>query len=89
MKLTVPITTVIRVLCVAGDKGQDHYPRTLFPSSQAQVGSCTSRSMHHAALIAAGLMLHQFTRWLRDIPVDEDVLLNLLDLPAEVEPTAE
>ena len=27
---------------------------------------------------AAGLMLGQFTRWLRDLPVERDVLLNLL-----------
>ena len=27
---------------------------------------------------AAGLMVHQFTRWLRGAPVDADVTLNLL-----------
>jgi len=30
------------------------------------------------AAIAAGLMLHQFTRWLRNIPLENDSLLNLL-----------
>ena len=28
--------------------------------------------------IAAGLMLHQFSRWLRGLPIDPDVSLNLL-----------
>ena len=28
--------------------------------------------------IAAGMMVHQFTRWLRGIPVDRDTSLNLL-----------
>ena len=31
-----------------------------------------------SANIAAGLMVHQFVRWLRDQPVDADVSLNLL-----------
>jgi sulfur carrier protein ThiS adenylyltransferase len=41
-------------------------------------GRCTARSTIYSASIAAGLMTHQFTRWLRGIPVDCDVSLNLL-----------
>ena len=37
-----------------------------------------SRSTIYAASIAAGIMVHQFTRWLRGIPVDFDTTLNLL-----------
>jgi sulfur carrier protein ThiS adenylyltransferase len=69
---------VIRVLAVAGDVGRDHYPTTLFAQSEAQPGRCTARSTIYAASIAAGLMVHQFTRWLRGIPVDRDTSLNLL-----------
>jgi sulfur carrier protein ThiS adenylyltransferase len=32
----------------------------------------------YTAAIAAGLMIHQFTRWLRGLPVDQDLTLNLL-----------
>ena len=46
--------------------------------ARAQRGSCTSRSTIYAASIAAGIMVHQFTRWLRNIPVDNDTTLNLL-----------
>ena len=46
----------------------DHYAATLFPQSEAQVGRCTSHSTIYTANIAAGLMLHQFTRWLRRLP---------------------
>lgn len=56
----------------------DPYSRTLFRQAEAQTGSCTSRSTVYAAAIAAGLMLHQFTRWLRCSPVEPDTLLNLL-----------
>ena len=46
--------------------------------SRSQPGRCTARSTIYAAAIAAGLMVHQFTPWLRAIPVDQDVSLNLL-----------
>ncbi|QDU96238.1 hypothetical protein [Lignipirellula cremea] len=54
------------------------YAQTRFPQADAQRGSCTSRSTSYAASIAAGLMVHQFTRWLRGAPVDADTTLNLL-----------
>ena len=69
---------VLRVLAVAEGTGRDHYPTTLFAQSEAQPGRCTARSTIYAASIAAGLMVHQFTRWLRGLPVDRDISLNLL-----------
>ncbi len=69
---------VLRILAVADPESRRHYPSTLFSSDQAQQGSCTSRSTIYAASIAAGLMVHQFTRWLRRLPVDRDVSINLL-----------
>ena len=68
----------MRILCVADDTGRQHYPTTLFQQSEAQQGQCTARSTIYTASIAAGLMLHQFTRWLRGIPIDADLSLNLL-----------
>jgi molybdopterin-synthase adenylyltransferase len=69
---------VLRVLAVADHVGRDHYPTTLFAQSEAQPGRCTSRSTIYCATIGAGLMVHQFTRWLRGLPVDRDTSLNLL-----------
>ena len=69
---------VLRVLAVAENIGRDHYPTTLFAHSEAQPGRCTARSTIYAASIAAAMMVHQFTRWLRGIPVDRDTSLNLL-----------
>jgi molybdopterin-synthase adenylyltransferase len=68
----------IRVLAVADASGRNRYPATLFAQSEAQQGRCTSRSTIYAAGIAAGLMLHQLARWLRDLPVDLDTTFNLL-----------
>lgn len=68
----------IRILAASTPKGFTSYADTLFPQSEAHSGSCTSRSTIYAASIAAGLMSHQFTRWLRRIPVDSDTTINLL-----------
>jgi molybdopterin/thiamine biosynthesis adenylyltransferase len=67
----------IRVLAAADAAGRELYRATLFDAGEAQVGACTSRSTIYAASIAAGLMVHQFVRWLRRQAVDPDLSLNL------------
>jgi hypothetical protein len=69
---------VIRVLAASDTNASSRYADTLFPQSEAQRGSCTSRSTIYAASIAAEIMVRQFTRWLRSIPVDFDTTINLL-----------
>jgi hypothetical protein len=69
---------IIRVLTVVEHRDRRHYASTLFLQSEAQAGRCTSRSTIYAAGIAAGLMVHQFSRWLRGMAVDPDATLNLL-----------
>jgi molybdopterin/thiamine biosynthesis adenylyltransferase len=68
----------IRVRTATDAVGHEQYSATLFPQSEAQAGRCTAHGTIYTANIAAGLMLHQFTRWLRDIPVDLDTTFNLL-----------
>ena len=69
---------VLRILTATDLDSAKHYATTLFAASEAQQGACTSRSTIYAASIAAGLMVHQFTRWLRDLPTDADTSINLL-----------
>ena len=69
---------VLRILTVSELADRNHYAASLFPQAEAQTGSCTARSKIYTASIAAGLMLHQFTRWLRGLPTDADITLNLL-----------
>jgi len=69
---------IIRVLTAADPGSRRHYPTTLFRQAEAQPGRCTAHGAIYTASIAAGLMTHQFTRWLREIPVDSDLTLNLL-----------
>lgn len=72
------LSEVIRVLTVTDQISATHYCSTLFSQSEAQTGSCTSQSTIYTANLAAGLMLHQFTRWLRHIPTDLNLMVNVL-----------
>ena len=69
---------VIRILAVGGDEGRVYYPTTLFAQAEAMTGGCTARGVIYTAAIAAGLMTGQLTRWLRGLPTDNDLSLNLL-----------
>jgi sulfur carrier protein ThiS adenylyltransferase len=69
---------VLRIVTVDGARSRERYPETLFSQSEAEPGRCTARSTIYTANIAAGLMLHQFTRWLRGLPCDFDLSINLL-----------
>lgn len=68
----------LRLLVAAAEQGRKHYATTLFPQAEAQAGRCTSRSTIYAASLAAALLIHQFTRYLRDLPLDVDATFDLL-----------
>lgn len=69
---------VMRILTVSDCESRESYSTSLFAQNEAQTGSCTSRSTIYASTIAAGLVVHQFSRWLRRLPLDTDLSLNLL-----------
>ena len=69
---------VMRVLTATEVDSRMAYGQTLFAQSEAQAGTCTSRSTIYTANIAAAMMVHQFTRWIRGLPLDKDLSLNLL-----------
>ena len=68
----------LRVLTASTEMERRHYERTLFPAAEAEPGRCTARSTIYTASLCATLMVHQFTRWLRELPLDRDLSLNLL-----------
>ena len=69
---------VLRVLTACDFESRKHYPTTLFNSDEAFVGPCTAKTTIYCANIAAGFMLAQFTKYLRLLPVDPDIQVNLL-----------
>ena len=69
---------VLRVVTVCDPAGRRHYPTTLFAAGEAYAGPCTAKTTIYCANVAAGLMLGQLAKWLRCLPVDFDISLNLL-----------
>lgn len=77
---------VLRILTACDEASRQHYETTLFPQSTAQPGPCGSQGTLYTANLAASLAVHQFTRWLRNLPIDRDLSLNLLASEMVVEP---
>ncbi|MCY2928741.1 MAG: ThiF family adenylyltransferase [Planctomycetota bacterium] len=69
---------VLRVLTACDAASRQHYPTTLFSAGEAYAGTCTAKSTVYCANVAAGLMVAQFTKYLRRLPVDADLQFNLL-----------
>ena len=69
---------VLRVLTACDSQSRRHYPTTLFQAEEAFVGPCTAKTTIYCANIAAGLMIAQFTKYLRQLPLESDIQLNLL-----------
>jgi molybdopterin-synthase adenylyltransferase len=69
---------VIRVVASDTPAMDRYYTSTLFSSSEAYQADCASRSTIYSASIAGGLMVAQFSRWLRRLPINRDQLVNLL-----------
>ena len=69
---------VLRVLVACDAASRQHYPNTLFAAQEAYTGSCTAKTTIYCANIAAGLMIAQFAKYLRNLPVEADIQVNLL-----------
>jgi len=69
---------VLRVITACDETSRQYYPQTLFAAQQAHAGACTAKTTIYCANIAAGFMLAQFTKYLRMLPVDPDIQVNLL-----------
>ncbi|HBG26197.1 MAG: thiamine biosynthesis protein ThiF [Planctomycetes bacterium GWF2_41_51] len=69
---------VLRVITACDEKSRKYYPQTLFTAEQAYAGPCTAKTTIYCANIAAGFMLAQFTKYLRLMPVEPDIQINLL-----------
>ena len=69
---------VLRILAVSDPASREYYPTTLFAGAEAYAGSCTAKTTIYCANIAAGMMLAQFAKYLRDLPSEADTQINLL-----------
>ena len=77
---------VLRILTACDAASREHYPTTLFSAEEAYAGACTAKTTIYCANIAAGIMVAQFAKYLRGLPVDPDIQLNLLSSEIIVSP---
>jgi len=75
---------VLRVLSACDIASCEHYPTTLFASGEAYTGPCTAKTTIYCANIAAGFMIAQFTKWLRNLPIETDLQVNLLSMEMNI-----
>ena len=68
---------VLRILSVSDSESYEHYPTTLFHPSEAYAGACTTKTTIYCANIAAGIMIAQFTKYLRHLPIMAVILIRL------------
>jgi len=76
---------VMRVLCRV-DSDYGNYTDTLYSDDEIFRGTCTAKSTIYCANVVAGIMVSQFTKFLRFNMVNNDVMFNLLamDLMTDV-----
>lgn len=67
----------VRIISVYDPVSEACYGKTLFSDREAYEEPCTAKATIFCSNIAAGLMMEQFARWLRGIPPDMDLQLNL------------
>ena len=75
---------VLRILTACDPASRKHYPTTLFTAGEAYAGACTAKATIYCANISAGFMIAQFTKWLRSLPIDADVQVNLLSMEMDI-----
>ena len=69
-----------RVLVAYDDESRAFYPTTLFSQAEMYVGACTAKSTIYCANAAAAFMVAQYVKFLRGMPLDHDINVNLLSM---------
>lgn len=67
-----------RVLSVHDEESLGYYPSTLFTDEEAYQGSCTAKSTIYCASGLACFEAQILAKWLRNVPLQKDVQVNLL-----------
>ncbi|MCE5184994.1 MAG: ThiF family adenylyltransferase [Planctomycetaceae bacterium] len=69
---------VLRVITAHDQDTIEYYRKTLFAPEQTTPGRCTAKTTIFCASVAAGMMLSQLTKIIRNFPLEKDIMLNLL-----------
>ncbi len=75
----------LRILPVDNKEGIDYYEKTFDDQRSVVRGRCTDRTSPYTSYIIAGWMVTQMTHWLRGIPLEKDIVINLTSNEITVE----
>ena len=75
---------VFRILTAYDPASRQYYPTTLFSADEAHAGPCTAKTTIYCANIAAGVMVAQFAKYLRNFSAEPDVQINLLAMEMNI-----
>lgn len=70
----------MRIFSISDLESKEYYEKQFFTQEEAHTGSCTAKSTIYAASTAASIMVAQFARWMREIPIEKEVCINLLSM---------
>lgn len=71
---------LLRILSITDEASALHYPTTLFADTEALRESCTTRFTPYCGTTAASILCAHLMKHLRSMPVDPDIMLNLLSM---------
>lgn len=66
----------MRILTAFDDDSRASYPQTL--EGEFREAPCTAKSTIYCSNVAAGMMLQQFTKWLRGMILDRDIRFSMI-----------
>lgn len=78
-------TEALKILTVSNPESEQHSQNILFSQRENHEIPCTAKTTFYCASIAAGIMISQFAKYLRHIPVDKDIQLNILTMELALE----
>lgn len=67
-----------RIFIVHNEESEEHYKQSLYTDEESYEGACTSKMTGYCAKVSANLRVAQFAKWLRRIPLDKEIQINLL-----------
>jgi len=67
-----------RIFMITDISSKEHYQKSFFTQEEAFRGTCTNKTTLYMAYVASGIAISQFAKFLRDIPLDKEICVNLL-----------
>ena len=71
---------IMRVLSVHDDDSAERWVNAWYPQAEVQSDRCTTQSTIYTSAMAAGLMAHNYATWLRKLPIETDIGLDLINM---------